>query len=214
MSSATKSMAPEHFKAMFSRLIILAPAFIVFVITLVFSIGIGLAAQRNPSMLWGLSIASIAVVGVLTSVLGLGLTSFLVADMREGKALSLSSSWGKVKPLFGPLLLIGIVLFITALTLLIPVSIVNSIIQGILWTFITPSAVLICLKGETPVQALSNGFSRIIELADRDSLTFVLILVFYMFSWVTFGVLYVLVIPLTVLAIESLLRAEAEAQLH
>ena len=59
---------------------------------------------------------------------------------------------------------------------------------------------------------MSNGFSRIIELADRDSLTFVLILVFYMFSWVTFGVLYVLAIPLTVLAIESLLRAKA--QLH
>jgi len=211
-SATTQSAASDLLKTMFSRLILLGPAFIVFVITLIFGLIIGLAAARNPTILWGLSIGSVFLVGFLTSILGLGITSFLVADLYENKPLSIVEGWNRAKPLLGPLALIGIILFVTGLTALIPVPVVGSIIQGIIWTFITPSAVLICLRGDTPVQALINGFNMMVNLVNRDALTFVLILVFYMFSWVTFGVLYILAIPLTVLAIAYMLGATAEVQ--
>ncbi len=211
-TTTTQSAAPDLLKTMFGRLILLGPAFIVFVTTLIFGLIVGLAAARNPATLWGLSIGSVFLVSLLTSILGLGITSFLVADLYENKPLSIVECWNKTKPLLGPLALIGIILFVTGLTALIPIPIVGSIIQGIIWTFITPSAVLICLKGDLPVQALMNGFNMMVNLINKDALTFVLILVFYMFSWVTFGALYILAIPLTVLTIAYMLGATAEVQ--
>jgi len=210
LSSTTQSAAPNLLKTMFSRLMLLGPAFIVFVITLIFGL-ISLVA-RSPAIIWGISIGSVLLAGFLTSILGLGITSFLVAALYENKPLSIAEGWNRAKPLLGPLALIGIILFITGLTTLIPVPIVGSIIQGIIWTFITPSAVLICLKGNTPVQALTSGFNVMVNLINKDSLTFVLILIFYMFASVTFGALYILAIPLTVLAIAYTLGAMAEAR--
>ena len=213
-SGGTQSMAGPIFQTMFSRLVLLAPAFIVFIVVLVFGLA-AWAVARNPTAVWGISIGSTLLAGILTSILAIGITCFMVVDLFDNKPLSMGSSWGRVRPLLGPLLFVGIILFVTGLTVLIPVPVVGSIIQGVLWTFITPAAVLICLRGEPPAQALVNGFNLMISMLNKDALTFVLILVFFMFAWISFGALYILAIPLVTLAIAYMLSeggVEATAQ--